>query len=106
MKYNIKTVFKVIAVLITDIISDIKYKPKHAMVPGSLMDDVDWKSVHNPEEGQWVSVTEHTKTIDVVFHEESDMRQTTPSVVKYEYTIVKDQLKPETLRRIRELIKQ
>lgn len=106
MLSKIKPIFSAIGAIVIAIMNDIRYSPKYALFPASFIENKNLDMAHDPENGYWVEVEEHQKTIDVVFyHTSTDKMQISPSAVRYEYTFIKSQLKPETLDKLRTFIR-
>lgn len=104
---KIKLVFSVIGAIVVDIINDIRYRPKYVIFEASFIENENLDLLHDPEDGYWVEVEEHQKTIDVVFYRSStDRMRISPSMIKHGYTFIKSQLKPETLDKLRTLIRR
>lgn len=104
---KIKLVFSVIGAIVVDIINDIRYRPKYVIFEASFIENENLDLLHDLEDGYWVEVEEHQKTIDVVFYRSStDRMRISPSMTQYGYTFIKSQLKPETLDKLRTLIRR
>ena len=68
---KIKLVFSVIGAIVMSIINDILYSHKYVIFEASFIENENLDLLHDPEDGYWVEVEEHQKTIDVVFYRSS-----------------------------------
>ena len=80
---KIKLVFSVIGAIVMSIINDIRYSPKYVIFEASFIENENLDLLHDPEDGYWVEVEEHQKTIDVVFYRSStDRMRISPSMTQ------------------------